>query len=53
MPAVQHFVRAEMHPSGYLIWPCEGGGSLIHIVDHMDLEVWINFSHTYSALFII
>nr|AGM34022.1 class III homeodomain leucine zipper protein 32 [Larix kaempferi] len=40
MPAVQHFVRAEMHPSGYLIRPCEGGGSLIHIVDHMDLEPW-------------
>ena len=53
MPSVQHFVRAEMHPSGYLIRPCEGGGSLIHIVDHMDLEVWINFSHTYSTLFII
>nr|QOQ51219.1 class III HD-Zip protein [Picea abies] len=40
MPAVQHFVRAEMQPSGYLIRPCEGGGSLIHIVDHMDLEPW-------------
>ncbi|KAL2337119.1 hypothetical protein Fmac_011565 [Flemingia macrophylla] len=33
-----HFVRAEMLPSGYLIRPCEGGGSIIHIVDHMDLE---------------
>ncbi|XVE52039.1 hypothetical protein DITRI_Ditri02bG0088400 [Diplodiscus trichospermus] len=40
MPAVQHFVRAEMLPSGYLIRPCEGGGSIIHIVDHMDLEPW-------------
>ena len=39
MPSVQHFVRAEMLPSGYLIRPCEGGGSVIHIVDHMDLEV--------------
>lgn len=39
MPLVQHFVRAEMLPSGYLIRPCEGGGSIIHIVDHMDLEV--------------
>lgn len=39
MPPVQHFVRAEMLPSGYLIRPCEGGGSIIHIVDHMDLEV--------------
>lgn len=38
MPAAQHFVRAEMLPSGYLIRPCEGGGSIIHIVDHMDLE---------------
>ncbi|XP_077209925.1 homeobox-leucine zipper protein ATHB-15-like [Tasmannia lanceolata] len=40
MPPVQHFVRAEMLPSGYLIRPCEGGGSIIHIVDHMDLEQW-------------
>ncbi|XP_010915409.1 homeobox-leucine zipper protein ATHB-15 isoform X1 [Elaeis guineensis] len=40
MPAVQPFVRAEMLPSGYLIRPCEGGGSIIHIVDHMDLEPW-------------
>eukprot|EP01018_Ginkgo_biloba_P016524 Gb_02083 [translate_table: standard] len=40
MPSVQHFVRAEMLPSGYLIRPCEGGGSIIHIVDHMDLEPW-------------
>lgn len=39
MPPVQHFVRAELLPSGYLIRPCEGGGSIIHIVDHMDLEV--------------
>ena len=36
---MQHFVRAEMLPSGYLVRPCEGGGSIIHIVDHMDLEV--------------
>ncbi|XP_057958108.1 homeobox-leucine zipper protein ATHB-8 [Malania oleifera] len=40
MPPVQHFVRADMLPSGYLIRPCEGGGSIIHIVDHMDLEPW-------------
>ncbi|KMT18061.1 hypothetical protein BVRB_2g032530 [Beta vulgaris subsp. vulgaris] len=40
MPSVQHFVRAEILPSGYLIRPCEGGGSIIHIVDHMDLEPW-------------
>ncbi|XP_059657165.1 homeobox-leucine zipper protein ATHB-15 [Cornus florida] len=40
MPQVQHFVRAEMLPSGYLIRPCDGGGSIIHIVDHMNLEPW-------------
>ncbi|CAN0878170.1 Homeobox-leucine zipper protein ATHB-15 [Linum grandiflorum] len=40
MPPAQHFVRAEMLPSGYLIRPCEGGGSIIHIVDHLDLEPW-------------
>ncbi|KAL3844189.1 hypothetical protein ACJIZ3_001592 [Penstemon smallii] len=40
MPPVLHFVRAEMLPSGYLVRPCEGGGSIIHIVDHMDLEPW-------------
>ncbi|XP_022854559.1 homeobox-leucine zipper protein ATHB-8-like, partial [Olea europaea var. sylvestris] len=38
MPPVQDFVRAEVLPSGYLIRPCEGGGSIIHIVDHIDLE---------------
>jgi hypothetical protein len=27
-------------PSGYLIRPCEGGGSMIHIVDHVDLNHW-------------
>ncbi|KAF8388919.1 hypothetical protein HHK36_025601 [Tetracentron sinense] len=40
MQPVPNFVRAEMLPSGYLIRPCEGGGSIIHIVDHMDLEPW-------------
>ncbi|KAL8056137.1 hypothetical protein ABFX02_04G099900 [Erythranthe guttata] len=40
MPAVQNFVRAEILPSGYLIRPCDGGGSIIHIVDHMNLEAW-------------
>ncbi|WCJ29512.1 Homeobox-leucine zipper protein HOX32 [Euphorbia peplus] len=40
MPPTQHFVRAEMLPSGYLIRPCEGGGSIIHLVDHVDLEPW-------------
>ncbi|CAJ1962970.1 unnamed protein product [Sphenostylis stenocarpa] len=39
-PPSTTFVRAEMLPSGYLIRPCEGGGSIIHIVDHIDLDVW-------------
>lgn len=38
-PPAQNFLRAEMLPSGYLIRPCEGGGSMIHIVDHIDLDV--------------
>ncbi|GAA0154982.1 homeodomain transcription factor [Lithospermum erythrorhizon] len=40
MPPAQTFVRAEMLPSGYLVRPCEGGGSIIHIVDHVNLEAW-------------
>ncbi|KAI9077830.1 hypothetical protein K1719_040176 [Acacia pycnantha] len=38
--AAAQFVRAEMLPSGYLIRPCEGGGSIIHIVDHLNLKAW-------------
>ncbi|CAH1437937.1 unnamed protein product [Lactuca virosa] len=38
-PSAQ-FVRGEMLPSGYLIRPCDGGGSIIHIVDHLNLEAW-------------
>ncbi|GMG98800.1 hypothetical protein Nepgr_000640 [Nepenthes gracilis] len=38
--AAPQFIRAEMLPSGYLIRPCEGGGSIIHIVDHLNLEAW-------------
>jgi len=38
-PSASNFVRAEMLPSGYLIRSCEGGGSIIHIVDHIDLDV--------------
>ncbi|XP_078427884.1 homeobox-leucine zipper family protein / lipid-binding START domain-containing protein [Wolffia australiana] len=34
------FVRAEMLPSGFLIRPCDGGSSIVHIVDHLDLEPW-------------
>jgi homeobox-leucine zipper protein len=36
---IPSFVRAEMLPSGFLIRPCEGGGCIIHVVDHYDLEV--------------
>ncbi|KAK4765210.1 hypothetical protein SAY86_026300 [Trapa natans] len=36
--AASQFVRAEMLPCGYLIRPSEGGGSIIHIVDHLNLE---------------
>ncbi|CAN4105451.1 unnamed protein product [Withania somnifera] len=39
-PPATSFVRSEMLPSGYLIRPCEGGGSMIHIVDHIDLDAW-------------
>lgn len=39
MPPVQSFVRGEMYSSGYLIRPCEGGGCIIHVVDHYDKEV--------------
>lgn len=39
-PPTSNFVRAEMLPSGFLVRPCEGGGSIIHIVDHVDLDVW-------------
>ncbi|KAK7261349.1 hypothetical protein RIF29_27658 [Crotalaria pallida] len=34
------FARAEVLSSGYLIRPCEGGGSIIHIVDHLNLQAW-------------
>ncbi|CAD6205358.1 unnamed protein product [Miscanthus lutarioriparius] len=36
----QQFVRAEMLPSGYLVRQCEGGGSIVRIVDHLDLDAW-------------
>ncbi|PKA62177.1 Homeobox-leucine zipper protein HOX32 [Apostasia shenzhenica] len=39
-PPAPNYVRAEMLPSGFLIRPCEGGGSMIHIVDHFDLDAW-------------
>ena len=38
-PPSSSFVRAEMRPSGFLIRPCDGGGSIVHIVDHVDLDV--------------
>ena len=37
--AASQFTRAKMLASGYLVRPYEGGGSTIHIVDHLDLEV--------------
>ncbi|KAH0896221.1 hypothetical protein HID58_045789 [Brassica napus] len=40
--SASQFVRAEMLSSGYLIRPCDGGGSIIHIVDHLNLEVIIH-----------
>ncbi|XP_073392827.1 homeobox-leucine zipper protein HOX32 isoform X1 [Physcomitrium patens] len=40
MPPVQSFVRGEMFPSGYLIRPCDGGGCIIHVVDHYDNGPW-------------
>ncbi|CAD5320367.1 unnamed protein product [Arabidopsis thaliana] len=39
-PPSSNFVRAEMKPSGFLIRPCDGGGSILHIVDHVDLDAW-------------
>ncbi|KAL5224540.1 hypothetical protein ABZP36_011179 [Zizania latifolia] len=39
-PNAPNFIRAEVLPSGYLIRPCEGGGSMIYIVDHVDLDAW-------------
>ncbi|KAL0284075.1 UNVERIFIED_CONTAM: Homeobox-leucine zipper protein REVOLUTA [Sesamum angustifolium] len=38
--AASQFVRAEILPSGYFIRPCDGGGSIIHIVDHLNLQAW-------------
>ncbi|KAJ0017586.1 hypothetical protein Pint_11219 [Pistacia integerrima] len=39
-PPASSFVRGEVLPSGFVIRPCEGGGSIIHIVDHVDLDAW-------------
>ena len=48
-PPSSSFVRADMLPSGYLIRPCEGGGSIIHIVDHVDLDVRIRSNSTFQV----
>ena len=53
MPPSPHFVRAEILPSGYLIRPCEGGGSILHIVDHFDLEVQSLHSIIHPCNFIL
>lgn len=37
--SAHQFARAEMFPSGFLIRPCDGSGSIVHIVDHLNLEV--------------
>ncbi|KAG6476087.1 hypothetical protein ZIOFF_065323 [Zingiber officinale] len=37
-PPAPSFVRGQVLPSGFLIRPCEGGASMIHIVDHIDLD---------------
>lgn len=51
-PPATSSVRAEMLPSGFLIRPCEGGGSIIHIVDHIDLDVskfnWSIIEHVFT-----
>ncbi|MCO5561856.1 hypothetical protein L7F22_015481 [Adiantum nelumboides] len=39
-PQPSSFARAEMHASGCLIRPCETSGSVVIIIDHMDLESW-------------
>lgn len=49
-PPPSSFVRAEMLASGFLIRPCEGGGSIIHIVDHVDLDVRIRYSQIIVVL---
>ncbi|WOG84929.1 hypothetical protein DCAR_0104114 [Daucus carota subsp. sativus] len=41
-PPATCFVRADMLPSGCLIRPCDGGGSIINIVDHVNLD-YLNF----------
>lgn len=50
--AASQFVRAEMLPSGYLIRPCEGGGSIIHIVDHLNFEVCLLFTTFFNLFYL-
>lgn len=51
-PLSSSFVRAKMLSSGFLIRPCDGGGSIIHIVDHVDLDVSI-FSFNKNTLLLL
>ncbi|CAM8915392.1 unnamed protein product [Rhodiola kirilowii] len=37
-PATSAFVRGEILPSGYLVSSCDDGGSILHIVQHIDLD---------------
>lgn len=50
--SASQFVRAEMLSSGYLIRPCDGGGSIIHIVDHLNLEVIGSSQRTFCGCFL-
>lgn len=52
-PSAPSFVRGQVLPSGFLIRPCDGGGSMIHIVDHIDLDVSFLFFFISLAMFTI
>lgn len=52
-PPATCFARAEMLPSGYLIRPCDGGGSIIHIVDHIDLDVRIKCKQLFAVCLVL
>lgn len=38
IPTIPGFVRAEMLPSGFLIRPCEQGGSMVMVVDDFNFN---------------
>ena len=39
VPPSEQFIRGNMQASGYLIRPYGTVGSIVYIVDHMDLKV--------------